>query len=90
MILCGNKCDLSDARVISKERGLLLAEEYDMKFTETSAYTSINVEEVLTVLLFNDVHYAALSMYGLIVRQVVHISRVIWIAFCVTLADGSG
>ena len=51
MILCGNKCDLSDIRVISKERGLSLAEEYGMRFIETSAKASINVEEVLTMLL---------------------------------------
>ena len=51
MILCGNKCDLSDARVISKERAQLLALEYGTKFMETSAQASINVEEVLIVLL---------------------------------------
>ena len=49
MILCGNKCDLSDARVISEERGQLLAEKYGMKFMETSAQAGINVEEVLTL-----------------------------------------
>ena len=49
MILCGNKCDLSDARVISKERGQSLAEDYGMKFMETSAQANINVEEVLTM-----------------------------------------
>ena len=46
IILLGNKCDLSDARVISKERGQLLADEYGIKFMEVSAKTSSNVEEV--------------------------------------------
>ena len=49
MILCGNKCDLSDARVISKERGELLAAKYGMEFMETSAQANINVEKVLTM-----------------------------------------
>ena len=52
MILCGNKCDLSDARVISEERGQSLAEECDIKFIETSARAGINVEKVLIVLLY--------------------------------------
>ena len=47
MILCGNKCDLSDAQAISEESGQSLAEEYGMKFMETSAKAGINVEEVL-------------------------------------------
>ena len=51
MILCGNKCDLSDARVISQERGQSLADKYGMKFMETSARAGINVEKVLIVLL---------------------------------------
>ena len=52
MILCGNKCDLSDARVICEERGQSLAEECGMKFMETSARLGINVEKVLVVLLY--------------------------------------
>ena len=45
-MLLGNKCDLSDSRVVSKERGQLLADEYGIKFMEISAKTGINVEEV--------------------------------------------
>ena len=52
MTLCGNKCDLSDARVISEERGQSLADKYGMKFMETSARAGINVEKVLIVLLY--------------------------------------
>ena len=45
-MILGNKCDLSDSRVVSKERGQLLADEHGIKFMETSAKASINVEEV--------------------------------------------
>ena len=47
MILVGNKCDLSDSRVISRESGQSLADEYGIKFMETSTEAArINVEEV--------------------------------------------
>ena len=45
-MILGNKCDLSESRVVSKERGQLLADEHSIKFMETSAKASINVEEV--------------------------------------------
>ena len=45
-MILGNKCDLSDSRIVSKERGQLLADEHGIKFMETSAKASINVEEV--------------------------------------------
>ena len=45
-MILGNKCDLSDSRVVSKERGQMLADEHSIKFMETSAKASINVEEV--------------------------------------------
>ena len=46
MLIIGNKCDLSDSRVISKERAERLADECGIKFMETSAKTNINVVEV--------------------------------------------
>ena len=46
MILVGSKCDLSDRRVVSEERGQLLADEYGCKFIEISAKANINVETV--------------------------------------------
>ena len=47
VMLIGNKCDLSDQQVISKERGKLFAEENDIElFLETSAKDNINVKEV--------------------------------------------
>ena len=45
-MMLGNKCDLLDYRGISKERGQLFADEHGIKFMETSAKASINVEEV--------------------------------------------
>ena len=44
-ILVGNKCDLSEKRVVSTEMGKALADEYGIKFFECSAKNSINVEE---------------------------------------------
>ena len=45
-MILGNKCDMDEKRVVSKERGEQLAVEYGVKFMETSAKASINVEEV--------------------------------------------
>ena len=45
-MLLGNKCDLSDSRVVSKERGQLFADKHGIKFMETSAKANINIEEV--------------------------------------------
>jgi len=44
-ILIGNKCDLVDKKVIDTARGKSLADEYGIKFLETSAKNSINVDE---------------------------------------------
>lgn len=44
-MIIGNKCDMNDRRKVSKERGAELALEYNVKFLETSAKASINVEE---------------------------------------------
>jgi Ras-related protein Rab-8A len=49
-MVLGNKCDMNDRRQISKERGEQLAIEYGIKFMETSAKASINVEEAFTTL----------------------------------------
>ena len=46
-MLIGNKCDLSDQRVITKEMGQLLADKYGIDlFMEMSAKDNINVKEV--------------------------------------------
>eukprot|EP00741_Cyanophora_paradoxa_P006104 tig00000983_g5919.t1 len=44
-ILIGNKCDMADKRVVDTARGQALADEYRMKFFETSAKSNINVEQ---------------------------------------------
>eukprot|EP00914_Ancora_sagittata_P029735 GHVO01058953.1.p1 GENE.GHVO01058953.1~~GHVO01058953.1.p1 ORF type:complete len:222 (+),score=35.97 GHVO01058953.1:46-666(+) len=44
-MILGNKCDMNDRRQVSKEKGEALAVEYGVKFLETSAKASINVEE---------------------------------------------
>ncbi|KAM6937528.1 ras-related protein Rab-8B [Xenentodon cancila] len=44
-MILGNKCDMTDRRQVSKDRGEKLAIDYGVKFMETSAKTSLNVEE---------------------------------------------
>ncbi|CAO3657132.1 unnamed protein product [Mucor hiemalis] len=44
-ILIGNKCDMEDKRVITKEQGQTLANELGIRFMETSAKANIGVEE---------------------------------------------
>ena len=46
MILCGNKCDLEDERVVGKDQGSSLAAAWGSGFLETSAKAKINVNEV--------------------------------------------
>ncbi|XP_036411335.1 ras-related protein Rab-13-like [Megalops cyprinoides] len=44
-MLLGNKCDIEAKRKVSKERGEKLAKDHGIRFFETSAKSSINVEE---------------------------------------------
>eukprot|EP00835_Amoeboradix_gromovi_P002222 NODE_121_length_18880_cov_0.205687.p7 type:complete len:173 gc:universal NODE_121_length_18880_cov_0.205687:3440-2922(-) len=44
-ILVGNKCDCEEKKVITREQGQALADEYGIPFLETSAKSNINVEE---------------------------------------------
>ncbi|KAM9992906.1 hypothetical protein ACTFIY_010360 [Dictyostelium cf. discoideum] len=44
-MLIGNKCDMAEKKVVDSSRGKSLADEYGIKFLETSAKNSINVEE---------------------------------------------
>jgi len=46
MILVGNKCDLEDERLISKNQGQNLATQFNCPFIETSAKLKINVNEI--------------------------------------------
>jgi len=46
IVLCGNKSDLDNDRVVTSDEGKQLAEEYGVQFYETSALTGINVEKM--------------------------------------------
>ena len=45
--LVGNKIDLEEERVVSKEEGQKIANQYEIKFYETSAKSNINVTELI-------------------------------------------
>jgi len=49
-MILGNKCDINERRLVSKDRGEQLAIEYGIKFMETSAKASVNVEEAFFTL----------------------------------------
>lgn len=49
-ILVGNKCDMSSEKVVETSRGQSLADEYSIKFFETSAKSNINVVEGFTAI----------------------------------------
>lgn len=44
-VLIGNKCDMISEKAVDTAKGQALADEYGMKFFETSAKNNINVEE---------------------------------------------
>ncbi|KXN72065.1 ras-domain-containing protein [Conidiobolus coronatus NRRL 28638] len=44
-ILIGNKCDMTDKKVITTEQGQALAEEFGIKYVETSAKSNIGVDD---------------------------------------------
>jgi small GTP-binding protein len=44
VVICGNKCDLTDKRVVSKAEGEELARMLSAHFLETSAFANINVD----------------------------------------------
>ncbi|RWS16824.1 hypothetical protein B4U79_09426 [Dinothrombium tinctorium] len=51
VILCGNKADLYEKRVISEERARQEAEKYGLPYIETSAATGQNVSRAIETLL---------------------------------------
>ncbi|PVV00523.1 hypothetical protein BB560_005092 [Smittium megazygosporum] len=50
IVLAGNKLDLEEMRVVSKEEGSAFASENNLLFFETSAKNSINVSELFLCL----------------------------------------
>nr|CAB3265351.1 ras-related protein Rab-10-like [Phallusia mammillata] len=55
-MLLGNKCDMEDKRMISKERGEQIAKEHGIKFYETSAKNNINIETAFFALATDILH----------------------------------
>eukprot|EP01116_Phalansterium_solitarium_P008507 TRINITY_DN22417_c0_g1_i1.p1 TRINITY_DN22417_c0_g1~~TRINITY_DN22417_c0_g1_i1.p1 ORF type:complete len:185 (-),score=47.84 TRINITY_DN22417_c0_g1_i1:325-879(-) len=51
MVLVGNKCDLTDQRVISTEQGDELAKKFGSAFLEASAKTRTNVDLIFNTLI---------------------------------------
>ena len=49
-ILWGNKCDLEDSRKVSTDEGKELADQYNIRFIESSAKDNSNVEEAFTLM----------------------------------------
>lgn len=50
IVLCGNKSDLDNDRVVTFDEGKQLADDYGVQFFETSALTGQNVEHMFTAL----------------------------------------
>jgi small GTP-binding protein len=51
VVICGNKCDLEDKRVVSKAEGEELAAKLTSTFFETSALANINIENAFKALV---------------------------------------
>lgn len=44
-MLLGNKCDMADRRVVSRERGEKIASDHGIRFLETSAKANIQIDK---------------------------------------------
>jgi Ras-related protein Rab-10 len=44
-MILGNKCDMADRRMVSRERGEQIASNYNIRFLETSAKANINIDK---------------------------------------------
>jgi len=73
-ILIGNKCDMVEDRGITKNRGQELANEYNIKFYETSAKTDQNVKEAF-IAIATDIVEKKISMGDTPVSQSVKVSQ---------------
>lgn len=63
-ILVGNKCDMNDLRVVSNDRGKMLADSYQIKFIETSAKSGENIHQAFETLagdIINSMDFTELS-----------------------------
>ena len=50
IMFLGNKCDLEEERMVTEEKGQMLAARFMGKFFETSAKTGLNVKEAFLTL----------------------------------------
>lgn len=50
VVLVGNKCDIADKRQVETSEGQQLADEYKLKFFETSAKANTRVDETFTAI----------------------------------------
>lgn len=51
IVICGNKCDLEEKRVVGKTEGEELAKKLNSMFYETSALSNINIEDAFVSLV---------------------------------------
>lgn len=51
IILCGNKCDLAQQRVVSEYQARQLAERHNLPYVETSACSGLNIRYAVEILL---------------------------------------
>ncbi|PRP79733.1 ras-related protein Rap-1b-like [Planoprotostelium fungivorum] len=51
LVLCGNKCDLVDQRVVTTEQGVSMGLQMNASFYESSALKNLNVEELFVDLV---------------------------------------
>ncbi|XP_043934880.1 ras-related protein Rab-27A [Protopterus annectens] len=51
IVMCGNKCDLDDQRVVKEEEAKELADKYGIPYFETSAANGTNVNKAVDCLL---------------------------------------
>ncbi|KAL0270587.1 UNVERIFIED_CONTAM: hypothetical protein PYX00_007945 [Menopon gallinae] len=49
-MILGNKCDMEDKRIVSKEKGEAIGREHGIKFMETSAKTNTNIDSAFNQL----------------------------------------
>ncbi|KAL9986965.1 hypothetical protein ACROYT_G001188 [Oculina patagonica] len=70
----GNKCDMDDRRVVSKERGEQIAKEHGIRFLETSAKTNVNIEKAFYNLA-EDILKKQLSKDNEETSQNIHVSN---------------
>lgn len=50
-MLVANKCDLEKRRLVTKERGELLARNLELPYKEISALSNLNVEDAFSLIL---------------------------------------